>query len=138
MGHQNEPLRPGGCIIQDTIDTTWLLGFGKPNFSITLASILASNATPCTSGTIHRADLHFVGVCILRDLKCIGKDVECTECSIESTNCVNLVSHARKRDVAQHGTASLEKLVQFTSGEMLDKLPSLRLPNWSCPDLCDD
>ena len=40
--------------------------------------------------------------------------------------------------MVQNGTASLEKLVQLTLGEKLDKLPSLRLSKWSCPDLCDD
>ena len=81
-------------------------------------------------------DISFVGVCISGDLKRIAKDFKCPEC-IENTNCVNLGSHARKRDVVRNGTASLEKLVQLTLGEKLDKSPSLRLSRWSCPELCD-
>ncbi|KAI2504218.1 hypothetical protein MHU86_10241 [Fragilaria crotonensis] len=79
----------------------------------------------------------FVGVCVSGDLKRIGKDFKCTQC-IENANFINLGSHARKRDVVHNGTASrLEKLVQLTLGEKLDKAPSVRLSRWSCSELCD-
>lgn len=44
---------------------------------------------------------------------------------------MNLGSYTRKRDVVQGGTASLEKLVQLTLGEILDKSPAVRLSRWS-------
>lgn len=49
----------------------------------------------------------FVGASVSGDLKRIGKDFSCTEVN-DCVNCVNLGSYARKRDIVQDDTASLE------------------------------
>ena len=77
----------------------------------------------------------FVGASILGALKRIGKDFQCNK-TTDRANYVNLGSYARKRDVVQSGTASLEKLVQLTLGKILDKSPAVtRLSKWSKKDL---
>ena len=81
-------------------------------------------------------EIAFVGASVSGDLKRIGKDFKCTEIT-DRANYVNLGSYARKRDVVQSGTASLEKLVQLTLGEMLDKSPAVRLSKWSEKELTD-
>jgi hypothetical protein len=79
-------------------------------------------------------EITFVGASVSGDLKRIGKDFECTKFT-DHANYVNLGSYARKRDVVQSGTASLEKLVQLTLGEILDKSPAVRLSRWSEKEL---
>jgi hypothetical protein len=78
--------------------------------------------------------ISFVGASVLADLKQIGKDFKCT-IIMDPANYVNLGRYARKRDVVQSGTASLEKLIQLTLGEILDKSPAVRLSKWSEKDL---
>lgn len=81
-------------------------------------------------------DIVFVGASVSSDLIRIGKDFQCSEVT-KDANYVNLGMFARKRDVVQHGTASLEKLVQLTLGEFLDKAPDVRLSKWSNIELTD-
>jgi len=77
----------------------------------------------------------FLGAYVGGDFAKIGRDLKCQPIIKNIAHIVNLGSYARKRDVVQNGTVTLDELVKIVLCETLEKNPTVRLSKWSVTKL---